>query len=119
MALFPRAPTRELSSGRAILDRQIIRNDDPQSEPWTIGAMIGVTGAYVSVPMMRGDAVIGVVQMGRRERGGFSDSQVELLKTFAEQAVIAITSAETYRALQTRTSDLQETLDTRRRRATC
>ena len=41
----------------------------------------------------------------------FSDSQVELLKTFAEQAVIAITSAETYRALQTRTSDLQESLE--------
>ena len=49
--------------------------------------------------------------MGSRERGGFSDSQVELLKTFAEQAVIAITSAETYRALQTRTADLQESLE--------
>ena len=36
---------------------------------------------------------------------------MELLQTFAEQAVIAITSAETYRALQTRTSDLQETLE--------
>ena len=43
--------------------------------------------------------------------GGFSDSQIELLKTFAEQAVIAISSAETYRALQTRTSDLQESLE--------
>ena len=49
--------------------------------------------------------------MGSSERGGFSDSQIELLQTFAEQAVIAITSAETYRALQTRTSDLQETLE--------
>ena len=48
----------------------------------------------------------------RRQRaGGFSDSQVELLKTFAEQAVIAISSAETYRALQTRTADLQESLE--------
>jgi two-component system, NtrC family, sensor kinase len=45
------------------------------------------------------------------EAGGFSDSQIALLQTFAEQAVIAITSAETYRALQTRTSDLQETLE--------
>ena len=45
------------------------------------------------------------------EPGGFSDSQVALLQTFAEQAVIAITSAETYRALQTRTSDLQESLE--------
>ena len=42
---------------------------------------------------------------------GFSDNQIELLKTFAEQAVIAISSAETYRALQTRTSDLQESLE--------
>ena len=44
--------------------------------------------------------------LGSRERGGFSDSQIELLKTFAEQAVIAITSAETYRALQERTAAL-------------
>ena len=54
---------------------------------------------------------MGALSLGSRERGGFSDSQIELLKTFAEQAVIAITSAETYRALQTRTSDLQETLE--------
>jgi hypothetical protein len=59
---------------------------------------------------MRDDVVIGVIALSG-ERGGFSDSQIELLKTFAEQAVIAITSAETYRALQTRTSDLQESLE--------
>ena len=47
------------------------------------------------------------------QRGGFSKGQMELLKTFAEQAVIAISSAETYRALQTRTSDLQEALEYR------
>ena len=45
------------------------------------------------------------------QRGGFTDSQVALLQTFAEQAVIAISSAETYRALQTRTADLQESLE--------
>jgi len=54
---------------------------------------------------------IGVIALSSWEPGGFSDSQIELLKTFAEQAAIAITSAETYRALQTRTSDLQETLE--------
>ena len=51
------------------------------------------------------------ITVGREQTGQFSDSQIELLKTFAEQAVIAITSAETYRALQTRTSDLQESLE--------
>ena len=54
---------------------------------------------------------IGAISLGGNEPGGFSDSQIALLQTFAEQAVIAITSAETYRALQTRTSDLQETLE--------
>src|SRR5262249_20314 len=43
--------------------------------------------------------------------GGFSEAQIMLLRTFAEQAVIAITSAETYRTLQGRTSDLQEALE--------
>ena len=49
--------------------------------------------------------------MGRNIPGEFSVTQMELLKTFAEQAVIAISSAETYRALQTRTTDLQESLE--------
>ena len=60
----------------------------------------GITAkSNVTTPIMRGDAVIGAIGMGSREKGGFSESQVELLQTFAEQAAIAITSAETYRAL--------------------
>ena len=62
------------------------------------------------IPLLRDGEPIGAIALGRQPRG-FSDSQVALLQTFAEQAVIAITSAETYRALQTRTSDLQETLE--------
>ena len=72
-----------------------------------------MVSAVVSIPLLRDGLPIGVIGMMAvlQERGGFSDSQIELLKTFAEQAVIAITSAETYRALQTRTSDLQELLE--------
>ena len=58
----------------------------------------------VAIPLLRDGEPIGAIASDCREPGGFSDSQIELLKTFAEQAVIAITSAETYRALQTRTS---------------
>jgi signal transduction histidine kinase len=54
---------------------------------------------------------IGAIAIGRGQPGEFSPAEVELLKTFAEQAVIAVTSAETYLALQGRTSDLQETLE--------
>ena len=55
--------------------------------------------------------MIGAISISLAEPGGFTDSQIELLKTFAEQAVIAISSAETYHALQTRTADLQELLE--------
>ena len=111
-AQFPMVPTRGWAFGRAILDRRIIRIDDMEAEPGLDPTLRGITAkSNVTTPIMRGDEVIGAIGMGSREKGGFSDSQVELLKTFAEQAAIAITSAETYRALQTRTSDLQETLE--------
>ena len=111
-AQFPMVPTRDWHFGRAILDRRIIRIDDQEAEPGLNPTLRGITAkSNVTTPIMRGNAVIGAIGMGSREKGGFSDSQIELLKTFAEQAVIAITSAETYRALQTRTSDLQESLE--------
>ena len=65
----------------------------------------------IAVPLMRDRAAIGALALTANELGGFSDSQVALLQTFAEQAVIAISSAETYRTLQTRTGDLQESLE--------
>ena len=60
---------------------------------------------------MRDGHPIGVIAIGLAAVGGFSDDQIVLLRTFAEQAVIAITSTETYHALQTRTADLQESLE--------
>ena len=57
--------------------------------------------AKVSIPFMRGGRAIGSISTGSPRVDGISKSQVELLKIFAEQAVIAIGSAETYRALQT------------------
>ena len=111
VAMYPMAPTREWPSGRAIIDRQIIHISDLETEPGLTPAMRGLTvKSAVLVPLMRGILPIGVLSLGSREHGGFTDTQVELLKTFAEQAVIAIGSAETYRALQIRTTDLQESL---------
>src|SRR5881227_1889952 len=111
-AMYPMGPTREWPAGRAIIDRQIIHISDLEMEPGLIPTMRGLTvKSAVLVPLMRGGLPIGVLGLGSRERGGFTDTQIELLKTFAEQAVIAITSAETYRELQQRTSDLQESLE--------
>ena len=63
------------------------------------------------MPLLRDGAAIGAIAIASVEIGGFTDSQVALLQTFAEQAVIAITSAETYRELRQRTDDLQESLE--------
>src|SRR5882762_7681996 len=109
-AAFPTPPTRDLAAGRAILNRAIVHIRDHDTEPGLRRFSLTVKSSVV-VPLMRGGVPIGTLHMGSRERGGFSDTQVELLKTFAEQAVIAIGSAETYRALQTRTTDLQESLE--------
>ncbi len=110
--LFPMAPTRASITCRAILDAEIVhvRNLDAES-----GLMPAVRDlghkSQIALPLLRGGAAIGAVVLASAEAGGFSDSQVALLKTFAEQAVIATGSAETFRALQTRTRDLQELLE--------
>src|SRR6478672_10622784 len=111
-AMYPMAPAREWPSGRAIIDRQIVHINDLETEPELPLALRGLTvKSLVLVPLMRGGLPIGVLSLGSRQRGGFTTTQLELLKTFGEQAVIAITSAETYRELQQRTSDLQDALE--------
>jgi PAS domain S-box-containing protein len=102
VARYPRPPSREFMDGRIILDRRVTYIRDTRSEP---GLTVSVRSA-VGVPLLRGGVAIGAIGLGSLEVAGFSDAQIELLKTFAEQAVIAITSAETYRALRDRTATL-------------
>src|SRR5215469_13143619 len=110
--LFPMVPTRGSITCRAILDRQIIHVRDLASEPGVRAAVRNIGHrSQISLPLLRDGAAIGAVVLSSAEVGGFTDSQVALLQTFAEQAVIAITSAETYRELQQRTGDLQESLE--------
>jgi cell division protein FtsB len=106
-ALYPRPPTRDFHPGRAILDRKIVRIDDVETDPGLNPLYRGFTNqSGVAVPLLLDGVAIGALGLGRRERGGFSDSQVALLQIFAEQAVIAIGSTETYRELQERTAAL-------------
>jgi GAF domain-containing protein/nitrogen-specific signal transduction histidine kinase len=109
--LFPRPLGPDLTLGRAIINRRAEHVEDITADKGHVFGREFGPFSNVAVPMLRDGKALGAVTMGRWGAGRFSDSQVELLTTFAEQAVIAITSAETYRALQTRTSDLQETLE--------
>ena len=110
--LFPMVPTRGSLSCRAILDRQIIHVRDMATAPGVSAAVRNIGAkSQISLPLLRDGVAIGALALTSAEIGGFSDSQVALLQTFAEQAVIAVTSAETYRELQQRTADLQESLE--------
>jgi signal transduction histidine kinase len=67
--------------------------------------------SIVVVPMLRNGTAIGTIGVSRAEAGGFGESQIELLKTFADQAVIAVENVRLFRELQARTTELSTSLD--------
>jgi signal transduction histidine kinase len=105
--LFPMPAETDTVAGRVILSRQIVNIADAHDDLALHAAVRDLhAGSLLGVPMLRDGRPVGAIAMNARTTGGFSDSQIELLKTFAEQAVIAIGSAETYRELQERTAAL-------------
>jgi len=105
-AAFPRPANRDSSSGRAVLERAVAHIPDLAADADYRPGHDANTRAMLTVPMLRDGKPIGAVGIGRATPGTFTEAQLELLQTFAEQAVIAITSAENHRALQNRTAEL-------------
>jgi GAF domain-containing protein len=104
---------RSLAGGRAILDRETVHIPDTfapyvQSEfPETcvLAHDVGVR-TLLATPLLREDLALGYILIRRREARPFSDNQVALLKTFADQAVIAIENVRLFKELDERTNEL-------------
>src|SRR5262245_2504023 len=130
--VFPMRPDRGSSIGRAVLSRAVVHVADIRADPEFRVTQLQTREGYrtaLSVPMLRAGAVVGVINLWRREVQPFSESQVRLVETLADQAVIAIENVrlfnETTEALEQQratsdvlkvisrsTFDLQPMLDT-------
>ncbi|MBM3218897.1 MAG: GAF domain-containing protein [Candidatus Rokubacteria bacterium] len=101
--VFPRPPSHEFLAGRAIMERRVVNVADLDADAGyaltTISRLVGVRG-FVAAPMLRDGEPIGVIAVQRATPGAFTDAQIEVLKTFADQAVVAIGGARLFQELQ-------------------
>ena len=84
--------------------REAIRNATEQD------SSLGQLRSTLAVPMTRDNAVVGIIVIARSQVGPFPQRQIELLQTFADQAVIAIENARLFDEVQAKTRDLTEAL---------
>jgi GAF domain-containing protein len=106
-------PDRSHTGGRAILDRAVVHIHDVLEDPEYSRefALAGGWRAVLGVPLLRDGQSVGAITVGKREPTPFSEQQIQLLKTFADQAVIAIENVRLFEAEQARTRELSESLE--------
>jgi two-component system, NtrC family, sensor kinase len=112
---FPRPASDDTIVGRVLLSRQpniLADLNEDLTVPPLSREMISSMGArsQVTMPMLLKDEPIGAITLSWTEPHGYNDQQIELLRTFADQAAIAIENARLFEQLQARTHDLTESL---------
>jgi two-component system, NtrC family, sensor kinase len=110
--MYPRPPDRTQIASRAVLTGAPVYVPDLLEDPdFPRGfAITGGWRAIFSVPMLRNGKAVGAITVARSEPAAFSVQHVELLNTFADQAVIAIENTRLLNELRQRTTDLTQSL---------
>src|SRR5579863_2726017 len=114
MDTHPIKPGRETITGRIFMDGKLVHVADVERDvEYNFGnaPAIGAYRAVLAVPLMRDGAVEGVLLLGRPVPGPFSQRQVDLVQTFADQAVIAIENVRLFEQVEARTKELSLSLE--------
>src|SRR5262249_18392473 len=108
----PMRPDSSQVSGRVMLKKSVVRLEDARADPdYDQRSARGGWRRVLGVPMLREGEPLGVIVVGWTEAGPVPKGQEKLLKTFADQAVIAIENVRLFEAEQQRTRELKESLE--------
>ena len=107
----PVEPGRDTGTGRALLEGRVIHIPDVQADPdytWAEAQRLGGFRTMLGVPMLRESVPVGVLTLTRCEVRPFTNKQIELVSTFADQAAIAIENVRLFDEIQDKSRQLAE-----------
>jgi two-component system NtrC family sensor kinase len=111
---IPVTPDRGSVTGRALLEGAVVHVPDVQTDPdyrFDEALRLGNYRTLLGVPMMREGVPRGVIVLTRSEPRPFTDKQIELATTFADQAAIAIENVRLFESVESRTRELAKSLE--------
>ena len=111
---MPIEADRGSGTGRALLEKRVIHIPDVKADPeYTLleGQRLGDYRTVLAVPMLREGIPLGVLTLTRSDVRPFTDKQIELVTTFADQAAIAIENVRLFDSVEARTRELAASLE--------